>query len=188
MITIMQERIEQLFAGGLTRRLEPAQPLFHVADVVAFMYFVLQGQITLSRQTENGATVILQQAQSGQVLAEASAFSSTYHCNAQATRATHVRAVPVNLFHNRLKQDANLSQVWASYLASQVQSARMLAEIRTLRKVGDRLDAWLEQGRTMPPKGKWQELASQLGVTREALYRELAGRRSIPTTLDSHIR
>jgi len=34
------------------------------------------------------------------------------------------------------------------------------------------------EGNTPPEKGRWQEVASELGVTREALYRELARRRA----------
>jgi len=52
----------------------------------------------------------------------------------------------------------------------------MNSEIRALRTVSERLDAWLAGGRMLPPKGEWQDLAQILGVTREALYRELAQR------------
>ena len=48
----------------------------------------------------------------------------------------------------------------------------MTAAIRTLRTVGERLDAWLAEDRPLPPKGEWQALAQSLGVTREALYRD----------------
>ncbi len=44
-------------------------------------------------------------------------------------------------------------------------------------KVADRLDAWLCEGHLLPNKGRWQDVASELGVSREALYRELARRR-----------
>lgn len=178
MIAIMWERVIQVFAGGLLRRLKPSEPLFHSGDPVIHMFLILDGQIALTRQTGAGANVILQRAQSGQVLAEASAYSTTYHCDAQAGAATSVRAIPVTLFRSKLAQDSDLSEAWASHLAREVQSARMLSEIRTLRTVGERLDAWLGEGRALPKKGQWQDVAAQLGVTREALYRELGKRRS----------
>jgi len=62
-------------------------------------------------------------------------------------------------------------------LARSVQAARLRAEIRSLPKVADRLAAWLGEGNALPDKGHWQEVAAELGVTREALYRELARRR-----------
>lgn len=49
--------------------------------------------------------------------------------------------------------------------------------IRTLRIVAERLDAWFGEGHALPSKGEWQTLAFELGVSREALYRELARRR-----------
>jgi CRP-like cAMP-binding protein len=65
-----------------------------------------------------------------------------------------------------------------AHLANAVQEARLRAEIRSLRTTAERLDAWLGEGRALPVKGQWQDLAGELGVTREALYRELAKRRS----------
>jgi hypothetical protein len=44
--------------------------------------------------------------------------------------------------------------------------------------VAERLDAWLGAEGGLPDRGRWQELAEELGVTREALYRELARRRA----------
>jgi CRP-like cAMP-binding protein len=44
--------------------------------------------------------------------------------------------------------------------------------------VAERFDAWLDEGHSLPEKGRWKDVAAELGVTREALYRELARRRS----------
>ena len=63
-------------------------------------------------------------------------------------------------------------------LARSVQAARVRAEIRSLPRVAERLDAWLAEGNALPGKGQRQELAAELGVTREALYRELSRRRT----------
>ena len=55
-----------------------------------------------------------------------------------------------------------------------MQEARTRAEIRTLRTVAERLEAWQSMGHIIPEKGQWQDVAVEIGVTREALYRELA--------------
>jgi CRP-like cAMP-binding protein len=55
----------------------------------------------------------------------------------------------------------------------------MRAEIRTLRTVAERLDAWLGEGNVLPDKGRHQDVAAELGVSREAFYRELARRRAL---------
>lgn len=69
------------------------------------------------------------------------------------------------------------AQLWAARLARGLQTARLQAEVRTLRTVAARLDAWTEVFPGLPPKGQIQDLAHTLGVTREALYRALARRR-----------
>jgi hypothetical protein len=62
-------------------------------------------------------------------------------------------------------------------LARAVQATWVRSEIRSLPKVAERLDAWLNEGCVLPDKSCWQDVAAELGVTREALYRELARRR-----------
>ncbi|WP_284165867.1 hypothetical protein [Frigidibacter sp. SD6-1] len=58
-----------------------------------------------------------------------------------------------------------------------MQSARFRSGLLALRCVTERLDAWLAEGHDLPPHGQLQDLAADLGVTREALYRELSRRR-----------
>lgn len=177
MIEIMSDRIARLFNGGFERRLAAAEPLFHAGDRVDHMFLVIEGLIGLIRQTSMGTTLRLQTARGGQVLAEASAYSDVYHCDARANTGSTLRCISVGTFRSRLNCDWELADAWTTYLAHAVQSARMGAEIRTLRTVAERLDAWLGDGGTMPEKGTWTVLAAELGVSREALYRELGNRR-----------
>jgi CRP-like cAMP-binding protein len=177
MIAIMLDALAVLFDVAEPRRIDAGAQLFHGGDPVHNMYLVLEGAVDLTRVTSAGAPVILQRARPGQVLAEASAYSATYHCDAQAVTEALVHAVPVVDFRARLTADPDLAERWASYLAHAVQRARLRAEIRTLRTVAERLDAWLGEGHIMPAKGAWQDVAAEIGVSREALYRELSRRR-----------
>ncbi|WP_051927686.1 hypothetical protein [Ruegeria halocynthiae] len=54
---------------------------------------------------------------------------------------------------------------------------RTRIEIMRLRKVTDRLDAYLELYGP-PEEGEWVRVADWIGVTHPALYRELAKRRA----------
>ena len=54
----------------------------------------------------------------------------------------------------------------------------MRTEIRSMETVAERLEAWIDEYGDIPEKGNWQTLACELSVSREALYRELARRRS----------
>jgi hypothetical protein len=46
-----------------------------------------------------------------------------------------------------------------------------------VRVLAPRLDTWLDWRGALPPKGDWLRLAAELGVSPEALYREIAKRR-----------
>ncbi|MCP4184697.1 MAG: hypothetical protein GY761_15500 [Hyphomicrobiales bacterium] len=47
-----------------------------------------------------------------------------------------------------------------------------------MKKVSERLDAWLDwYSGELPHKGEWKEVAAEIGVSPEALYRELASRK-----------
>lgn len=141
------------------------------------MFLVESGQIHLCRHTVHGAEMVLQRAIPGMVVAEASAYSDSYHCDAIATTRCIVLALPKPAFLLALASDSDLAATWAATLARGVQAARFRSEIRSLLKVADRLDAWLGEGNHLPKKGSWQVVANELGITREALYRELARRR-----------
>ena len=151
--------------------------LFRTGDRVREMFLVRTGRVLLQRQTSAGATLTLVTAIGGAILAEASAYSDTYHCDAISGETSLVVALPKARFRAALARDTAAAETWAEMLARGVQAARMRAEIRSLPKVADRLDAWLDSGNALPEKGRWQDLAAELSVTREALYRELARRR-----------
>lgn len=120
----------------------------------------------------------LQNALPGAVIAEASAYSTRYHCDAVAAEESVVAGLPKARFLSALADEPALAESWSALLARSVQAARLRSEIRSLPRVADRLDAWLAEGNALPEKGRWQEMAAELGVTREALYRELSRRRT----------
>jgi CRP-like cAMP-binding protein len=139
---------------------------------------VRSGRVHLQRHTTHGARMVLQNVGPGAVIAEASAYSDRYHCDAVATEESVVAVLPKARFLTALEDDPALAASWSAMLARSVQAARFRSEIRSLPKVADRLDAWLGEGNCLPESGRWQEVAGELGVTREALYRELSRRRT----------
>ena len=178
MIIIMSKAISDLFEKGRTVSLKPGQTVFRTGDPSRSMYLVVQGQIDLVRHTSTGSPLILSRAGPDNVLAEASAYSDFYHCDGTANEHSHLLSVPVSEFRDVLHGSSELSRLWSAQLASALQKARTQSEIRTLKTVSERLDAWLADSQALPAKGKIQGLAHILGVSREALYRELAKRRT----------
>ncbi len=181
----MSDVVEALFSGADSIACAKGETLFRTGDPVLSMNRVIEGQVNLIRHSPDGARMILQRAIDGQVLAEASAYSRAYHCDGGATAASRVETVPLPTFLARLDEDPKLARAWTARLAHALQGARTNAEIRTLRTVAQRLNAWLDGGNRLPPKGHWQDLAQILGVTREALYRELATRDELIADADT---
>lgn len=186
MIAIMSRGFMDIFADGRVARLGRDEVLFHTGDRVELMYLVTSGQADMIRHSVTGTRIVLHRAGAGQVLAEASAYSPAYHCDGVAVGQASLRALPVREFLNRLDRDPELARDWAAGLARALQGARLSAEIRGLRTVAERLDAWLAGERQMPPRGEWPGLAQTLGVTREALYRELSQRRGADGSAVQH--
>ena len=111
------------------------------------------------------------------MLAEASLHSSHYHCDAIAKTDAQMWAVGRSELQSQLRRNPVLSEAWFEHLAREVQRARFLAEILSLKTVAARLDAWIGWHGASPEKGLWATTAQQIGVSPEAFYREMAKRR-----------
>ena len=74
----------------------------------------------------------------------------------------------------RLEDSPGDGLIWARHLATEVQRARLQAEILALKTVKGRLSAWMTWNGELPEKGQWRRVADEIGVSAEALYRELA--------------
>jgi CRP-like cAMP-binding protein len=153
------------------------ETLFRTGDTVRLVHFVRRGTIHLIRHQADGSALILQRAGPGSVLAEASVYSARYHCDARAESDSVTWAVSRSALRRRLAERPDLAAAWAGSLAREVQRARLHAEILSLRTVAARLDAWLAWNGALPEKGQWSLLAREIGVSPEALYREIAERR-----------
>ena len=185
MIEIMHSEITSLFDSVPVRHWEAGQTLFRVGDRPKLLHFVVSGRVALARMLEDGTELTLHSATSGDVLAEASAYTQTYHCYARAIVASQTRAVDLTEFRAAVDRQPGIAAAWAADLARAVQQARFRIEVRSLRTVRARLDAWLSEGHAWPPSSPLQDIAGEIGVTREALYRELARRRRDKSTTRS---
>lgn len=153
--------------------------LFHENDAVRTVYLVWHGEVDLIRVQPNGNPVTLQRATAGNILAEASVYAVRYHCDAIARQTSVVRSMPKRAFVRHLREDADFHGMWSALLAREVQTKRGQVEILARRTVADRLDGWLTwHGGELPEKGHWKAVASDIGVSPEALYREIAKRQS----------
>jgi CRP-like cAMP-binding protein len=180
MIGIMSEKIITcLRAKAIAQKsFAKGEHLFHRGDPVCTFFLITGGCVNLVRYQTDGNPAVLQRSTAGTVLAEASLFSERYHCDAVAAAATDAVLVPVTEFRRLLEHDLVFAGEWMAHLSRELQNARKRSEIAALRTVGARLDAWIAwNDDALPARGDWRVLADEIGVSAEALYRELSKRR-----------
>jgi CRP/FNR family transcriptional regulator, dissimilatory nitrate respiration regulator len=165
--------------ASVVRRLARGEALFRQGDPAAAIFTLEQGQLRLLRQTGDGRTVALHTARPGELFAEASLFSELYHCDAIAAAPSRVRRYPKRQILAAIRCDPALAERFIAVLARQVQALRARLEERTIRSARDRvlrhlvLAADAGSG-TLRLGGTLMDLAAEIGLTHEALYRTLA--------------
>ncbi len=159
--------------------LKAGQYLFRVGYRSAGLYEVVDGKVRLVRVDRSGREAILQEARTGDTLAEASLFSPIYHCDAIATTAAIVRLYPRTTLLKELQRDPKAARAFAEMLARQVMTLRARLEQRNIHSARDRVRHYLvvnadPRGRTVVLPGTVKSVAAELGLRHEVLYRTLA--------------
>ena len=173
--------LTQLLPEHLHPLCEPANcsagtALFLTGEPPRWMFFVSAGEVVLERHGLHGQLSCLQRCRTGFV-GEASLTSSHYHCDARSTVDSRITRVPIKDLREALQRDSPFSERWIHMLSREVRRLRLQNERLSLPKVQDRLLHLVE---TEGDAGHYtltcpvKELAKQLAVTHEALYRALA--------------
>ena len=175
MIAIMSA-LQPHFDDAPSRDLASGETLFRREAPVRSVFFVRSGSVALERPMADGTALTLHIAGKGTLLAEASLFADAYHCDAVACGAAQVAMAPKSDFLAALCASPDMVMELLERSAREVQAHCARIEILRLRRVADRLDAWLDL-HGEPTRGEWSRVAEAIGVTPPALYRELAKRR-----------
>lgn len=165
--------------ASIIRVLAPGEQLFRQGDSAAAIYKVESGRLRLIRRTVDDHLVILHTARRGEYFAEASLFAEAYHCDAIAAVQSSVRAYPKPMMMDAFRTDPALAEAFMARLARQLQELRARMELRNIRSGRDRVLQYLRlcagmRGRSIAIEGQLQDIAAEIGITREALYRTLA--------------
>ena len=166
-------------AVATERRLKAGQTLFRQGNRTSGLYEIVEGQVRLVRVNRAGKEAVLHVAMAGETMAEASLFSASYHCDALASTSANFFAA-LGLRSNSARIAAfGYRRTTASVLARQVMTLRTRLEQRNIRAARDRVRHYLAvnadaDGRTVTLSGTLKDLAGELGLTHEALYRTLA--------------
>ena len=107
-------------------------------------------------------------ATAGDTMAEASLFSSSYHCDAIATTDAVVRLYPKAAILAEFDRNPKVARKFAAVLAHQVMTLRTRLEQRNIRAARDRVRHYLAinadaDGRTVALSGTLKDMASELG-------------------------
>ena len=161
------------------RRLKAGQTLFRLGNRTAGLYEIMQGKVRLARVDASGREAVLYVAAAGDTIAEASLFSPTYHCDAIATGDALVRLYPKAAILAAFARDPKAAQAFMATLARQVMSLRTQLEQRNIHSARNRIRHYFvvnvgADGKTIALPGTVKDLAAELGLTHEALYRTLA--------------
>jgi CRP-like cAMP-binding protein len=153
--------------------------LFRQGDKVTAIYFVEAGRLRLERRTFDGRLLALGTTSAGEFFVEAALFAETFHCDAVAAEPSRVCIYPKAVVLDAVRADPAGAMSFLSLMAHQVMELRQRLELMKVRSAKDRVMLYLELHAgpdrcTVNLRGQIQDMASDVGLTREALYRTLA--------------
>ncbi|HET8545868.1 MAG TPA: Crp/Fnr family transcriptional regulator [Pseudolabrys sp.] len=166
-------------AVAFERKLKAGEALFRLGDKAAGFYEVVSGRVRLVRVDRVGRETVLHIAGPAETLAEASLFSGQYHCDAVASSDATVRVYPKRQVVSVFEKDPKALKTFTAMLAHQVMSLRTRLQQRNIRSARERVRQFLAlnigpDGRSVELHGTLKDLAAEIGLTHEALYRALA--------------
>jgi CRP/FNR family transcriptional regulator, dissimilatory nitrate respiration regulator len=153
--------------------------VFRKGDAVRAVYLVLDGEVRLSRFAKDGSEIALHRAGRGDFFAEAALHAPRYQCNAIASRSSTLLAIPAVKVRALLAKDPEFAREWVALLARQLHASRARLERLALKSAAERVLHYLHtEGKgarcEVTLEGSVKDLAHELGLTHESLYRTLA--------------
>ncbi len=144
--------------------------IFRQEEPASALHVLAAGAVELSRTTEAGDHIVIHRARPGETFAEAALFSEEYHCDAVATVDSRIIAFDRSLVLVRFASDPDFAMSLAHWFARQVQGYRRRLEIVAIKRADERVLAAFAAGMAT---SNLKTLASEIGLTHEAVYRAL---------------
>lgn len=161
------------------RTLAKGETLFHQDDKAFAIFAVRRGRVRLVRHLADGGTVPLYVAHDGDTFSEAALFSPVYHCDAVADAESEIEIHPKEALSQALDDSPRATRTFMAHLAHQVIALRCRLEIRNIRSARERVIQFLqlevsEEERKVTFARPLKDIAGDIGLTHETLYRTLA--------------
>ena len=174
------ELLKELLPKGLlgqchAHHFEKGDYLFHQGKKPEYMFFIVSGEAVLTRISSHGEPTILQRCK-GVFVSEASLLVDAYHCDAIATHNGQAITLPIKSLREALA-DSKFSMKWVQLLSKEIMRLRTQSERLGLKDIRSKLIHLIEtegkQG-VLILQSDLKSMASEIGVTHEALYRAIA--------------
>jgi CRP-like cAMP-binding protein len=170
---------ESLSALAEVTSFDQGERVFHNGAAARHVHFLASGQVTLSRFGPQGEPVSIHVALAGEYFAEASLHSERYHCDAVVAQPAVVASIPSTALRDLLRRDADFALQWVAILSQQLRRTRARVERLSIKGAAARVRHLLltegqGAGHRYTLRGSIKDLAAELGLTHEALYRTLA--------------
>jgi len=166
-----KELLEQCHA----HHFEKGAYLFHQGKKPEYMFFIVSGEAVLTRTSSHGEPTTLQRCKGG-FISEASLLVDAYHCDAIATHNGQAITLPIKSLRDALT-DTKFSMKWVQLLSKEIMRLRTQSERLGLKDIRSKLIHLIEtEGKKgiLPLQSDFKSIASEIGVTHEALYRTMA--------------
>jgi CRP-like cAMP-binding protein len=167
--------------SAIERRLAAGQVLFSVGDRATGLYEVASGKVRITRIDSSGRELVIRVACPGDSFGEPSIFSPIYHTSAEAVTSATVRFYRKAVLLGELARNPQFSQSFMALLARKAADLVTRLERLNIHSARDRVRHYLVAGAeagTIVLPGTVKDLAGELGLTHEALYRTLSGMES----------
>jgi CRP-like cAMP-binding protein len=160
------------------RRLSAGETLFLTGERITNLFAVRSGRVDLLRHMPDGSVIKLQSAGAGELLAEASLFSQNYHCDAEGAEDTVLLAFSKPAILKALAATPDAALALLGQFAGRLQGLRAQTALLAVKSAHERVLAWLRfqpiENGSVRIERPWKQIAGELGLTHEAVYRALA--------------
>jgi len=163
--------------SAIRRSLAAGKALFSRGDWAAGLYEVVSGKVRLTLVDLEGRELVLGIACSGDTIAEDALFSPVYLCTAMAMTQAVIRFYHKASLLAEFARNPQAAQSLAARLAQRVMDLGTRLERRNIHSARDRVRHYLAagaEGGTIVLPSTVKDLAGELGLTPETLYRTLS--------------
>lgn len=168
-----------LRSAATCQNLVAGQVLFHEREPAQAIFAVAVGRFRLVRYTSEGQLVIFQVVRAGESFSESALFSNTYNCNAIAEVPSRAIAYPKQVLLNVIQERPDFAISFMERFERKSRWLKNLIELRSIRSARDRVLQYLltlaqPSATTLTFDRPLKNIASELGLSPEVLYRALA--------------